>query len=258
MPVSQLFVEGGLDVDVLQAVLKGNPQVVLGGSKNALPARARVEREVSRTDVRYLRDRDYDYDPPADLFQPAVNRTDNKGTVLGWHWCRHEIENYLLEPGMVVAAMGWDLIIYQAELVTAAQRIWHYQAARWAVGIARQGLPPNYELETKPTVCAGHDFRLPDDLSENASPQWARDQVGDFQGRVDKILARASVDASLAARAGLFTDALLGSPSNVLVWFSGKDLLAALEAWLQVQGLATQETFAPGCEPGSRLTRTRL
>jgi hypothetical protein len=242
MPVSQLLVEGRLDADLLRPVFQGRPTVDFGGSKYSLSPRARIERQRSGANVWYLRDRDFDYPPPSDLSQPVVDHFD-RGTILGWHWCRHEIENYLLEPVMVATAMGWDMTTYRAELTMAARRIRHYQAARWAVGIARRSLPPNYELETKPAVCAGHDFRLPDDLSESTSFQWARDQVGDFQTRVNQVLGRGAVDNSLSAQAGIFTDAFLSSITEVLVWFSGKDLLAALEAWLQAQGLANAGDF---------------
>jgi hypothetical protein len=94
MPVSRLLVEGKLDIEILAALFGGRPPVDIGGSKQSLAPRVRNERQGGNANVYYLRDRDFDYDPADDLSQPVVDRT-HAGIVLGWRWCRHEMENYL-------------------------------------------------------------------------------------------------------------------------------------------------------------------
>ena len=236
MPVSKLLVEGKLDVEILSAI-DGMPPVIRGGSKQSLPPRARTERQAgSSPDVCYLRDRDFDYDPPDDVSQPVVDRT-HAGIVLGWRWCRHEIENYLIDPEVVIAATTWDRAGYEAALVDAAQRIRHYQIARWVVGTARRSLPPHYELYTKPDDLQDHDFRLPRDVSESVSVQWANEHVARFYERVGQALASQAISTSIVSRAARLTESLFASAANVLLWCSGKDLLAALEPWLQTQNV---------------------
>src|SRR5258708_6318678 len=146
MPVSTLLVEGTLDVAVLTAVLSGAGVVIVpGGSKYGLPPQARNRRQAVPEQVSsYLRDRDFHSDPPTDASEPIVDRL-HDGHVLGWRWCRHEIENYLIDPELVAVASGWDKDQYRAQLVSAACRIRHYQIARWVIGNVRRNLPPQYD-----------------------------------------------------------------------------------------------------------------
>lgn len=236
MPVSKLLVEGKLDVELLSAI-DGMPTVIRGGSKQSLRPRARTERQERKTqDVSYLRDRDFDYDPPDDSSQPVVDRIEG-GTVLGWHWCRHEIENYLIDPEVVIAATTWDRAIYEAALIDAARRIRYYQIARWVVGTARRSLPPHYELYTKPDDLQDHDFRLPRDVSESVSVQWANEHVARFYERIGQALASQAISTSIEFRTARLTESLFASVASVLLWCSGKDLLAALGPWLQTQNI---------------------
>ena len=103
MPIAKLFVEGKLDSEVLAPVLGGSPTVQQGGNKHALKPRARIEHCENRIAAGYLRDRDFDFDPPANLSNPTVDYMEG-GVPIGWRWCRHEIENYLLEPAIIHAA----------------------------------------------------------------------------------------------------------------------------------------------------------
>ena len=122
-----LLVEVKLDAEVLGAILAGRPVVKEAGPKNSLAPRTRVERRERRTcDVCYLRDRDFDHDPPTEPSRPQVDRTDDDGSVLGWRWCRHEIESYLIDPDPVANATGWDRDEYARALTSAAVRLRHY------------------------------------------------------------------------------------------------------------------------------------
>jgi hypothetical protein len=237
MPVDTLFVEGGLDAQLLTAILGGSPFVRRGGSKNSLAPRARTERCDRGIAAAYLRDRDFDFDPPDDCTRPAVDRL-HGGEPLGWHWCRHEIESYLIDPVLVAQATGWDRSAYEDEVTGAARRIRHYQIARWVVGTARRSLPPHHDLNTKPVVCHDHDFRLPADMGEAAMRDWARDHIASHHRRIAEALGCDAVDAELARRREALTESAVASPAGALLWCSGKDILAALEPWTAGHGLA--------------------
>jgi hypothetical protein len=236
MPVSQLLVEGKLDLELLQVILAGNPVVASGGSKDSLAPQARNRRQETRTNtVCYVRDRDFDSEPPGQTDGPTEDRR-HAGTVLGWRWCRHEIESYLLEPPLVTAATGWDMAEYTSQLLQAARQIRHYQIARWAIGNARRNLPPHYDLRTRPDEANDRDFFLPSDLGEEPIGDWVRQHIAAFFRRVQNSLGPDAVERSLADYAGRISEERLRSPADVLLWCSGKDLFAALAPWLQRQG----------------------
>ena len=149
MPVNQLFVEGNLESEVLTPIFKGSPVVRQGGSKNSLKPRAATERRENRVNAGYLRDRDFDFDPPADTTAPTIDGRD-KSTPVGWRWCRHEIENYLIEPSLVAEAITIPTADFEQVLRDVGTEIRSYQAARWTVGCVRRSLPPHYDLKTRP------------------------------------------------------------------------------------------------------------
>ncbi len=227
MPLSKLLVEGELDRELLFAVFNGRPMIERGGSKNSLAPEVRRQR-IGGASVAYLRDRDFDFDPPHDSSTPTIDRQDN-GKILGWRWCRHEIENYLLEPTIVCSAIECDRVEYELALTEAAKHIRHYEIARWAIGIARRGLPPHYELATRPSEL--NEIGIPDELSSEASFQWGRQQIGEFYQRVQVSLSSEAVNNSLASLNASWTDAALSDVSFVLKMFSGKDLMAGIVDW---------------------------
>lgn len=243
MPLSTLLVEGELDIQLLYAVFRGHPVVEPGGSKNGLAPEVRRRRQgkvAGGDNVAYLRDRDFDFDPPSECIGPTVDRMLN-GNTLGWRWCRHEIENYLLEPDIVCATVGCDRDEYASTLTAAAKRIRHYEIARWAIGTARRGLPPNYELATRPSEL--NEIAIPEDVSSEVSFQWGRKQIGDFNQRVRAPLSSEAVNASLAAFDASWTDAALSDLSFVLTMFSGKDLMAAIVDWLRSKNFKNAGEF---------------
>ena len=232
MPVSRLLMEGKLDLEVFGPLLAPNPPVdSRPTSKGSLALRARDLRRDTGQTACYVRDRDFDFLPPADLSQPTIDTTEGART-LGWRWCRHEIENYLIDPCIINATFGWDRTIFEAQLLIAARHIKHYQAARFAVGQARQVLPPAKRFPTKPPECARHDLRLPADLTEAGTTNWVHAQAATFLGGVQTALAPAALSAALTTRSSGFTDAFLDDVTSVLIRFSGKDLLTALLTWL--------------------------
>lgn len=227
MPVDVLIVEGELDEQVLFPLKPAGLTLVRGDSKGSLAPKARDRRRQQNVRACYLRDRDFDFDPPADLGAPTVDahdRQESPATVLGWRWCRHAIEGYLLEPGLVEAATGWPQAEYERQLLAAAAHIRHYTAARWAVGIARRSLPPMSELATRPALT--NEIKLPADCGEAGCDAWAHAHVASFLAQIDQTLTPAAVAVSLADKKALLAG--LTSPQEVLLWHSGKDLLAAL------------------------------
>lgn len=232
MPVARLLVEGKIEIEILGPLFGGNPVVdPHHSSKGSLAPRVRDLRRDQRVTACYVRDRDFDHLPPTDLSQPTVDVTDT-GAILGWRWCRLEIENYLIDPGLIHATFGWDRAAFETELVAAARRIKHYQAARWTVGQARQVLPPNRDFPTKPAEC-DRDYRLPADLTQAGITAWVQTQGATFLSSVQTVLDTATLGSALTAHTGRLDDTFLGNITNVLVWCSGKDLLGALMPWMQ-------------------------
>jgi hypothetical protein len=233
MPVSLLLVEGTLDREILASVFAGNPAIdPHSTSKSALAPRVRDKRRDGITAC-YIRDRDFDFLPPTDITQPTIDNIFN-GVTLGWRWCRHELENYLIDPGIIQATFGWDRTIFENELVNSAKNIKYYQAAHWTVGEARQVLPPTRDFPTKPSECSGHDFRLPADLTEVGAIAWVQTQSTTFLANVQTSLAPTILNNTFTNHLARFTDTFLSDVTNVLNWFSGKDLLASLITWLQM------------------------
>ncbi|MBI1914587.1 MAG: hypothetical protein HYS12_07595 [Planctomycetes bacterium] len=248
MPVSRLLVEGKLDIEVLVPLLAGTTGVdPRPTSKGSLAPRARDLRRDTGQTACYVRDRDFDFLPPIDLSQPTIDTTD-AGATLGWRWCRHEIENYLIDPGIIHATFGWDRATFEGQLINAARSIKHYQAARWAVGQARQVLPPAKEFPSRPAECAGLDFQLPADLTQAGTATWVHTQAATFLASVQTALGPAALNTALTGHSARLTDAFLGDVTNVLIWCSGKDLLTGLLPWLQ----ATH-----GLHPSQLRTRVR-
>jgi hypothetical protein len=232
VPVSRLLVEGKLDIQVLVPLFAGNPVVDSRHSpKGSLAPRVRDLRHDQKVTACYVRDRDFDFLPEKDLTQPTPDKTD-AGAVLGWRWCRHEIENYLIEPELIAAALGWDRAAFEAELLSVAGTIKHYQAARWAAGQARQVLPPAKDFPNRPPECTS-EFQLPLDVSDVGTTSWIRDQATAFIASVQTALAQSSIEAAVVTHVAQLTQSLLDGVSKVLVWYSGKDLLAGLHLWLQ-------------------------
>lgn len=224
MPISKLYVEGKLDNEIYAQLFGDSIAVKRGGSKYSIRPQARDDRS-DGIQAGYLRDRDFDFDPPDDMDVLTVDATD-RDQAWGWRLNRHEIESYLLDPQVVEAKFGINAETWQNRLCNAAQRIQWYQIARWTVGYARSRLPPYYELQTRPDDVG--EMRLPPDLSEQVSLEWCRGTINKFLTRIDQCLCDDAVSEQIASRSKPFSDEMLDSHQHVLQWCSGKDLFAAL------------------------------
>lgn len=242
MPVSKLYVEGDLEIQSLNPILLGNPVLQRGGSKNALKARAVSERRENRVAAGYLRDRDFDFDPPVDLTKPTLDSTfDGTAEPLGWRWCRHEIENYLIDPDVVAEAMNWNIGEYQDAIRSAASRIREYEIARWAIGIVRRSLPPNFELRTRPDGL--NEIALPVSLASADVFAWAQSSIAKHRTPILLATEPAAIQQAMDTLGNKFDATFLSDVGSILVWFSGKDLLAALADWLLGKGISNPGAF---------------
>jgi hypothetical protein len=225
-----LFVEGRLEVSLLGGVLRCQISDY-HGSKATLAPRVRDARHRNIA-AAYVRDRDFDHEPPgaAERGAPSVDKRDEKGGILGWRWCRHSIESYLLDPAIVEAATGWARGDYEGKLVAAARRIRHYEAARWVIGQLRP--PERFELTTAPDDCAGREFRIPDDVGEAACSAWLAAHVQAYETRILEATSRRRMEALHRDFAARFEDAAL-DVAAALDLCSGKDLFTALGPRIQ-------------------------
>ena len=240
MRLSKLYVEGKLDSEIYTPLFSGAVTIEKGGSKTSIRPQARNDRS-SGILAGYLRDRDFDFDPPDDMDIPTIDLADGD-VPWGWRLNRHEIESYILDPQVVAAKFGIEAEAWQDHLCEAGKIIRWYQIARWTIGYARSGLPPNYKLQTSPNDV--NEMRLPADLSEQASLDWGRQVIAEFRARVDQNLCEQSVNDKLESNRLKFTEELLSSHAYVLAWCSGKDLFAALPATgLQQTGAQNPKTL---------------
>jgi hypothetical protein len=116
-----------------------------------------------------------------------------------------------------------------------------YEAAQWTVGVVRRDLPPNYKLATR--VDDINEVELPTLLDAASVFSWASDSVRGHRERIVAKTDEASVRTSFQAFSDRFDDAFLSDTARVLVWFSGKDLLAGMSEWLQTKGLGNCGRF---------------
>jgi hypothetical protein len=133
-------------------------------------------------------------------------------------------------------------------LVDAGNRICHYQAGRWAVGIVRCNLPYPRELQTHPREIDPENYALPENLEREPIMEWALEHTETYRNQVNGCLATISVEQAFVERANFFQIGGFMAVENILVWFSGKDLLSALRDWLLEKGQG---------EPGYFLSKIR-
>jgi len=240
MPIAKLFIEGNLESEVLSRILQGTPLLVQGGSKDSLKPRARAERRDNQVAAGYLRDRDFDFDPPVDLSKPTVDCED-AAIPFGWRWCRHETENYLIDPVVVKEATGWPVLEVEEAIRQSARRISDYEAARWTVGIVRRALPPHYEMRTRPEGLS--DIGLPLALDPTTVGAWASDNIERHRGQIVTVTDPVAVQQSFGDFTDRFNDAFVEDVASVLLWFSGKDILAGMSEWLVTRNVANPGAF---------------
>ena len=242
MPITKLYIEGNLDSELLAPILAGDPLLQQGGSKNALRPRTLTERKENQTNTGYLRDRDFDYDPPDDLSKPTVDcREESSNRPIGWRWCRHEIENYLIEPHLVHQATALPIRKIEDAIHHAARAIRKYEAARWTIGLVRRELPPHYALQTRPDDL--NEIALPKELGYESVSNWALRSIEDHRNRIADATQPSRIQESIRDFDSRFDDRFVSDTNNILLWFSGKDILAGMAEWLHKNGFRNPGAF---------------
>ncbi len=202
--------------------------------------RSPVPADSPQVSAGYLRDRDFDFDPPRQLTRPTVD-SEASGIPFGWRWCRHQIENYLIDPSVTTEATGWPLAEVEAALRSAADRILFYQAVRWTIGNIRRSLPPHYELGTRP---AGQgELVLQTGLDSASVAPWMFSSIETFRAPMVAQTDTSAVRSSFDKYCALFDVEFVGDLVKVLLWFSGKDMLAGMSEWLLTKNVASPGEF---------------
>ncbi len=229
MSVSQLYLicegqEHGEDTLVLAKILTGVATVTPEGSKQDLPHRYFWHRKQgSPSRIAVLRDRDFDHQPDQTtlLDRPLTLTANQKGSgtpfQIGWTWERVSIENYLIDPIVLEKIFGekFPAAAYRDALAKAVSGLRTYTAARIALSHTRI---PRGALANK---WAQHYAATPDDC----------------RAKIEQLVREYSQQHTLDAPAAIARfDALIptcepGGDRGALplVYFSGEDLLAAMQ-----------------------------
>lgn len=147
MSVAQLLCEGrsgSPDARVLNKILDGLCKISPMGPKYGLGAIIRGIREVEANPYKFfgIIDRDFVTDWIAPQNIPCIweAEIDNENVHFGWRWERKEIENYLIDPEVVMRALGAkapDENDFLSALQSARDSIEIYEAARTALNANR-------------------------------------------------------------------------------------------------------------------------
>lgn len=236
MPVDVLLVEGRRDARILNALCGYRPAVDQrpSGGRPSLVQRVLHLRASLGTGVYALRDRDFDFVPPAGGYGIWTIRVDGDDVNVGFYWRAHEIENYLLSPFLLGAVLGtfdwWNTAAYEAELRRVAHdHRYHFAMRRTLARVRASGeLPHAAQLSDRPEV-AGWPDRPPtkQDCSE-AIDEALREFVERTSRACDLTAARAAFEHGAAA---------MDDPSWLagdvhLRDLPGKDLAKALRPWV--------------------------
>lgn len=192
-----------------------------------------ITRSIRRTGgqgIFALRDRDFDADHsvPLEQLRPWATQDQGVSIDLGWMWERKEIENYLLDPIVVERALPAGRInirAYKRALEQAADCLGFYTAARTALALSRR----------------------PEGLKNSFSPYQT---AGQCSQKIHEILeqyhAHISSEVEVMEKfTSLQPECLMGGVrrSYFTTFFSGKDLLAELNPFLQRAGFDNQDQF---------------
>lgn len=245
MPVNLLFCEGvagSPDIRVLSTLLQGFVgEVRPSGPKYGLGHRIRAHREVMQTSrIAGIIDGDFVGDWPSP--EPDPKRWVIPGNiVLGWRWRRKEIENYLIDPIVVVGALGEgapNREVYGGLLTQAADTIAIYQAARTALSLVRTRFEPLPDCWGPPRTADRHPF--PPDISDAACRGGIETTVTDHA-----IEQTVTVEQAIDRYEQLLPDFAADGirRQDYLSTFAGKDLLIGMDAGLRNLGFQSSSAF---------------
>ncbi|MBF0134473.1 MAG: hypothetical protein HQL75_18035 [Magnetococcales bacterium] len=236
MPVNLLLCEGGSgspDVRIIGKLLAGLCQVTPEGGKYGMGSKIMAKRYVQGNVVAGILDGDFLKDWENPTGKPRVWQSGN-GLHFGWCWERKEIENYLLEPGIVAKSLGDqapDKDLYLQALEAARDRIADYQAARTALSANRKrfkNLPSSFGPERGKEK---HPF--PDALDERHCREGIHAAVANHQ-EDQRIQASDVINAYERFLPECRPQGV--RYQHFRYAFAGKDLFLAMDDWFKEHG----------------------
>lgn len=254
MSVSLLYCEGGkkkIDSRVLNLFLSDLCTVQSVGSKYAFREKVLISRELKPdTIIAGIRDRDFDdfaQNPSSPQFIPRnwIVQDNQNSIQIGWYWERKEIENYLIDPQIVIPVLGKKAPTLSAEyqriLEQAALKIATYTAARIALSLCRVPrllpLPNDWGEERWSTKFPfGQIIDAASCLLEiqRIHTQYTNTQIP----QENDIVERLTQMLTYCQPGGFYFE-----NQNYLTFFAGKDLLCAMEEDLDRLRLGTPADF---------------
>jgi len=190
------------------------------GGKYGMGMRILARREAYPTlKVAGVLDGDFSAQWPGPKFEPVTWRSADGVVEFGWRWSRKEIENYLIDPNVVVSALGKDVTFardYEALIQQGADEVYAYQAARTALSNCRR------QFTDLPSTWLPK--RLPNDLSPTACLAAIRNVVD--QHAIEQVVTVDEVTERFNALLPEFAGG--GVRRQDFLWtFSGDDILLA-------------------------------
>ncbi len=249
MPVDLLLCEGGPnspDVRVFTKLLAGRCLVLPQGGKYSMGSKVIARREaLGRQTVFGLLDGDFvePWQQPTD--HPRAWTNSDGRIHFGWRWERKEIENYLLDPDVVIPALsllGSDAApagnLYRTMLEEARDRLGPYQAARTTPASSRVRFVDLPSCFGKARGRQRHPF--PDSLDEPSCRTGLRLTV-------DRHAKSQTIDCDDVEQkfTSFLPEFLQGGArhASFLYAFSGKDLLLSIDAKLRELGFPSAQVF---------------
>jgi hypothetical protein len=84
---------------------------------------------------------------------------------------------------------------------------------------------------------------LPRELDQRDVNIWASESIENHRSRISVALDPSAVAVWLSNFASRFDDEFVSDTAKVLIWFSGKDLLAGMADWLPSKGIVSPREF---------------
>jgi hypothetical protein len=105
----------------------------------------------------------------------------------------------------------------------------------------RRALPPHYELKTRPEGL--NEIAVPSALDALTVSDWASESIQSHRHTIDVCTDPDTMLTDLDLFISRFDDAFVGDVEKILLWFSGKDLLAGMGDWLAAQAIPNPGAF---------------
>ncbi len=183
--------------------------------------------------------------------QPRVWQS-RDGISFGWRWERKEIENYLIDPAIVVRSLGEeapDRNQFRLALELARDRIAEYQAARTALSANRKQFKDLPSCFGQKRGKEQHPF--PDDLDEQQCQAGILTTISNHQ-RSQQVQEAEVLDSFQRLLPECRPQGI--RYKDFLFAFAGKDLFCAMDGWFKTNGFHGAWAFREKVMSGIRRT----